>query len=61
MLLTQGAEDIGAVKVRDERVLVSFTEPIYVHSYMAFGNNSNETLNEFKSYVADRADPHRKI
>ena len=61
VLLTQGAEDIGAVKVRDERVMVSFTEPIYVHSYMAFGNNSNETLNEFKAYVADRADPHRKI
>lgn len=56
VIFTRGAEDIGAVKVRDERVIVPFSEPIYLHSYLAFDDSSvNLPLEQFKEFIQQEA------
>lgn len=56
VLLTQGADNINAIKIRDDRTLVHFDPPVYATSFIAFPTDPhNEALEAFELFLAEHA------
>ena len=57
VLLTRGAENINAIRVRDDRVFVHFTPAVLGSSYVAFKEDSdNEALAAFRDFIVQESE-----
>lgn len=57
VLLTRGADNINAVRIRDDRMLIRFDPPVYATSFVAFPAAArNEALRTFERYLVEHAE-----
>lgn len=56
VILTEGSEDIYAIRANDERVQLHFDPPLYANSYLAIRDDEgNEALAAFEAFVVEHA------